>query len=193
MASKPEFRCEVCGLVAVNPTRWFMIRCGDSELTVHRWNSEAAKAAGARHYCGGSARRSVHEPVVRVSSLPASCLSWASSIRENAGTAGAAERIARLRRRTTFAIECNFRGIASHCFKLRYDRAGNREFYNLDTNRWISRSGIRSGKTSRKTQTDDTRREKFLITGKQVMALVAGLKKPCTSGRCLLPKSLHSR
>ena len=48
----PEFRCEVCGLVAVNPSRWFVIRCGDSELTVHRWDSEAAKAAGARHYCG---------------------------------------------------------------------------------------------------------------------------------------------
>jgi hypothetical protein len=52
MASKPEFRCDFCGRVATDPTRWFMIQCGDSELTVHRWNSEAAKAAGARHYCG---------------------------------------------------------------------------------------------------------------------------------------------
>jgi hypothetical protein len=47
-----EFRCEVCGLVSINPTRWFMMRCGDSELTVHRWDPDAAKAVGARHYCG---------------------------------------------------------------------------------------------------------------------------------------------
>jgi hypothetical protein len=52
MASMRGFRCEVCGLVAVDPSHWFVIRCGDSELTVHRWDSEAAKAAGARHYCG---------------------------------------------------------------------------------------------------------------------------------------------
>ena len=52
MASKQEFQCEVCGLVAVNPTRWFMIRRGDSELTVHQWDCEVAKTAGARHYCG---------------------------------------------------------------------------------------------------------------------------------------------
>jgi hypothetical protein len=52
MASKTEFRCEVCGLVAVNPTRWFMTRSGESQLTVHRWNPEAAKAEGARHYYG---------------------------------------------------------------------------------------------------------------------------------------------
>jgi hypothetical protein len=31
---------------------WFVIRCGDSDLTVCRWNSEAANASGARHYCG---------------------------------------------------------------------------------------------------------------------------------------------
>jgi hypothetical protein len=43
MASTREFQCEVCGLVAVNPTRWFVIRCGDSELIVHRWDSEAPK------------------------------------------------------------------------------------------------------------------------------------------------------
>jgi hypothetical protein len=50
--SEPEFRCEVCGLVTTNPTHWFVIRCGDSDLTVYRWNSETANAAGARHYCG---------------------------------------------------------------------------------------------------------------------------------------------
>jgi hypothetical protein len=42
-----EFRCEVCGLVTTNPIHRFVIRCGDSELTVHRWNSETADAAGA--------------------------------------------------------------------------------------------------------------------------------------------------
>jgi len=52
MASLQEFRCEVCGLVTTNPFPWFVIRCGDSELTVYRWNSETANAAGARHYCG---------------------------------------------------------------------------------------------------------------------------------------------
>jgi len=29
-----------------------VIHCGDAELTVHRWNSEIANAARARHYCG---------------------------------------------------------------------------------------------------------------------------------------------
>jgi hypothetical protein len=52
MTSLQEFRCEVCGLVTTHPIHWFVIRCGDSELTVHRWNSETANAAGARHYCG---------------------------------------------------------------------------------------------------------------------------------------------
>src|SRR3979490_205983 len=52
MTSQQEFRGEVCGIVTSNPTHWFVIRCGDSELTVHRWNSETANAAGARHYCG---------------------------------------------------------------------------------------------------------------------------------------------
>ena len=47
-----EFRCEVCGIVTNNPIHWFVIRCGDSDLTVHRWSSEAANASGARHYCG---------------------------------------------------------------------------------------------------------------------------------------------
>jgi hypothetical protein len=35
-----------------NPIHWFVIRCGDSDLAVYRWNSETAKAPGARHYCG---------------------------------------------------------------------------------------------------------------------------------------------
>jgi hypothetical protein len=45
-----EFRCEVCGIVTSDPLHWFVIRCGVSELTVRRWNSETAQAAGARHY-----------------------------------------------------------------------------------------------------------------------------------------------
>jgi len=54
MTALQEFGCEVCGLVTSNPIHWFVIRCGDSELT-QRWNSEAANAAGARHYCGAHA------------------------------------------------------------------------------------------------------------------------------------------
>jgi hypothetical protein len=52
MATVQEFRCEICGLVTSNPTHWFVIQCGDSTLTVHRWNTEAANTEGARHYCG---------------------------------------------------------------------------------------------------------------------------------------------
>ncbi len=44
MTALKEFRCEVCGIVTSNPIHWFVIRCGDSELTVHRWNAEAADA-----------------------------------------------------------------------------------------------------------------------------------------------------
>jgi hypothetical protein len=49
MTSLQEFRCEVCGLLTTNPIHWFVIRCGESELTVYRWNAETANAAGARH------------------------------------------------------------------------------------------------------------------------------------------------
>jgi len=52
MTTLREFRCEVCGTVSSNPVRWFVIQCGDSELTIRRWNAEAASAEGARHYCG---------------------------------------------------------------------------------------------------------------------------------------------
>jgi len=52
MSSLEEFRCEVCGTVTNRPTHWFVIQCGDSQLTVLRWNADAAKAHGARHYCG---------------------------------------------------------------------------------------------------------------------------------------------
>jgi len=36
MTALREFRCEVCGLVTTNPIHSFVIRCGDSELTVYR-------------------------------------------------------------------------------------------------------------------------------------------------------------
>jgi hypothetical protein len=52
MASVAEFRCEVCGTVSVRPIHWFVIRCNSTELTVIKWNIEAATAKGARHYCG---------------------------------------------------------------------------------------------------------------------------------------------
>jgi hypothetical protein len=52
MASIQEFRCEICGLVTNNPIHWYVIRCGESQLTVLRWNTESALAADARHLCG---------------------------------------------------------------------------------------------------------------------------------------------
>ena len=52
MTALQEYRCEICGIVTSQPIHWFVIRCEDSELTVLRWNSEAAAAAGARHFCG---------------------------------------------------------------------------------------------------------------------------------------------
>ncbi len=47
MTTLREFRCEICGIVTSNPLHWFVIHCGDSDLTVHRRSSEIAKAAGA--------------------------------------------------------------------------------------------------------------------------------------------------
>jgi hypothetical protein len=52
MASLQEFRCEICGTISSNPVHWFVIHCGDSRLTVHKWDLETATAAGTRHYCG---------------------------------------------------------------------------------------------------------------------------------------------
>jgi hypothetical protein len=52
MAAVAEFRCEVCGTVSAHPTHWFIIQCNSKQLTVMKWNSEAAGAEGARHYCG---------------------------------------------------------------------------------------------------------------------------------------------
>ena len=52
MTTLQEYRCEICGTTTNHPLHWFVIRCGDQELTVHRWSSEAANAERARHFCG---------------------------------------------------------------------------------------------------------------------------------------------
>jgi hypothetical protein len=52
MTTLREYRCEVCGIVSSNPIHWFVIQCGEQQLTVLRWNADAAGAEGARHFCG---------------------------------------------------------------------------------------------------------------------------------------------
>lgn len=52
MTSIQEFCCEVCGTVTGYPVHWYVIQCGDTALTVLKWDTEAANAPGARHYCG---------------------------------------------------------------------------------------------------------------------------------------------
>jgi hypothetical protein len=52
MAAVAEFRCEVCGTVSAHPSHWFIIQCSSRQLTVMKWDSAAADAEGARHYCG---------------------------------------------------------------------------------------------------------------------------------------------
>ena len=52
MSTLKEFRCEVCGIVSDHPTHWFVIECGDQNLTVLRWDTTAADSPTARHFCG---------------------------------------------------------------------------------------------------------------------------------------------
>jgi len=52
MTSLQEFRCEICGTITSHPIHWFVIQCGDPQLTVFRWNKDTANANGARHFCG---------------------------------------------------------------------------------------------------------------------------------------------
>lgn len=52
MSSLQEFRCEICGSLTTNPLRWFLIECGESRLTILRWDPESANVPGARHLCG---------------------------------------------------------------------------------------------------------------------------------------------
>lgn len=54
MASVIEFRCEICGTATVHPIHWYVIRCGDAQLTVLKWDPAAANEADARHFCGES-------------------------------------------------------------------------------------------------------------------------------------------
>jgi len=52
MTTIQEYRCEICGRITNDPDHWFVIQCCDAELTVHKWNPNAAGASGARHFCG---------------------------------------------------------------------------------------------------------------------------------------------
>jgi hypothetical protein len=52
MTTLKEYRCEICGTVSSNPMHWFVIQCGNADLTVLKWNSAAADADHARHFCG---------------------------------------------------------------------------------------------------------------------------------------------
>lgn len=52
MTTTREYRCEVCGIVDPHPIHWFVIQCGDAQLTVYRWNPDTANTTGARHFCG---------------------------------------------------------------------------------------------------------------------------------------------
>ncbi len=52
MTSIQEFRCEICGRVTTSPVHWFVIQCKDMDLSVYKWDSKAANAPGARHFCG---------------------------------------------------------------------------------------------------------------------------------------------
>ena len=54
MAPITEYRCDVCGEVSASPNHWFVIRCNSDQLTVIKWNTDAANEKGARHYCGES-------------------------------------------------------------------------------------------------------------------------------------------
>lgn len=52
MTALQEFRCEICGTETSHPIHWFVIQCGNADLTVFKWNTQAANAEGARHFCG---------------------------------------------------------------------------------------------------------------------------------------------
>ena len=46
------YRCEICGEETDRPVRWIVIQCSNTQLTILKWNVEAANSLGARHYCG---------------------------------------------------------------------------------------------------------------------------------------------
>jgi hypothetical protein len=81
MAAVTRYRCEICGTESANPIHWFLIECNEQELKVLKWNTEAAVAKGARHYCGEA-----HASVYVSRWLEAAC---SPAIRDfNQGSAG---------------------------------------------------------------------------------------------------------
>jgi hypothetical protein len=52
MTAFKEYRCEICGTVTNHPMHWWVIQCGNAQLTVLRWDASAADAADALHFCG---------------------------------------------------------------------------------------------------------------------------------------------
>lgn len=52
MAAVIHFQCEICGIESARPIHWFVVQCSAEELKVLKWNTEAATARGARHFCG---------------------------------------------------------------------------------------------------------------------------------------------
>src|ERR1700704_7066389 len=52
MSTVKEFQCEICGIVSESPSHWFVIECGDRELTIVKWDLTAALNSTARHFCG---------------------------------------------------------------------------------------------------------------------------------------------
>jgi len=46
------YKCEICGLEASSPTRWFVIHCSDSKLGVFKWDAAEADQPRALHFCG---------------------------------------------------------------------------------------------------------------------------------------------
>jgi hypothetical protein len=52
MSSLKEFQCEICGIVTDNPIHWYVIECGEKNLSVIKWDLVAASSASARHFCG---------------------------------------------------------------------------------------------------------------------------------------------
>ena len=52
MSTVKEFQCEICGTISENPVHWFVIECGNQNLSVIKWDLAAASSATARHFCG---------------------------------------------------------------------------------------------------------------------------------------------
>ena len=69
MAAVTQFRCEICGTESSKPIHWFVVQCNADELKVLKWNTDAAVAKGARHYCGEA-----HASVYISRWLEASCM-----------------------------------------------------------------------------------------------------------------------